>query len=147
MYECFYCSQSSEILFDLQIFFVNMLFFVNLLKHKYNSHLNCFKKHKFTLFGQIYRLIRQLVFVLLGPKDKHELLPNKKISAHTIRGWTVGPEWGTVILPTNLWYCPWRFVGIDLHTLWKFSSGGPPIMIDIPIVKHCKSPMPTNHHT
>ena len=55
-------------------FVVNMLFFVNLLKHKYNSHLNWFKKHKFTLFGQIYRLIRQLVFVLLGPRDKHELL-------------------------------------------------------------------------
>ena len=30
-----------------------------------------------------------------------------------------------VILPTNLWYCPWRFIWINLHTLWKLSSGGP----------------------
>ena len=35
-------------------------------------------------------------------------------------------------------YCPWRFVGIYLHTLWKLSSGGPPIMIHVPLVKLCK---------
>ena len=40
-------------------------------------------------------------------------------------GWTVGPEWSSVRLPTNLMDCPWRFVRIDLQTLWKFSSGGP----------------------
>ena len=45
------------------------------------------------------------------------------------------------LIPTNLWYCPRRFVGIDLHTLWKFSSGGQPILIHIPIEKHCKSPI------
>ena len=41
----------------------------------------------------------------------------KKHLIKIIRGGTVGPEWGTVILSTNLRYCPWRFVGIDLHTL------------------------------
>ena len=40
------------------------------------------------------------------------------------RALSVAEQWGTVILPTNLWYCPWHFVAIDLHTHWKFSCGG-----------------------
>ena len=30
-----------------------------------------------------------------------------------------------MILPMNLRHCAWRFVGIYLHTLRKFISGGP----------------------
>ena len=77
----------------------------------YSKHLPRLPSH-----GEYRRHIHRLV---LG-----RVFSPLKFFRASIRIKTVGPEWSTVTLPTNLWYCLWRFVGIHLHTLWKFSIGG-----------------------
>ena len=73
-------------------------------------------------------------------KDKDTI----KISPRAYPWQNRGPSVGQVILSTNLRYCPWRFVRIDFHTLWKFSVA--PIMIRVPLVKHNEPPNAENHH-
>ena len=61
-----------------------------------------------------------------------------KIFCGTIGGRTVGRGDTTVESPV--------LSMVYFHTLWKVSSGGPPIMIHVPLVEHCKPLIPTGHH-
>ena len=71
----------------------------------------------FDLFCDVHNLIS--VTITKGKCYEHEILTIFLAKLKKSATLSVAEQWRTVILPTNLRYCPWRFVGIYLHTLWK----------------------------